>query len=385
MAETGIDKSEIWERIERVRAEARRAGWEGLIVIARSFYDRPANIAYLANHFPPFANTMFWGPWQGTGHALLILPLNDQPILFSDTTIRRDMVAIEDCRMTRNLVGGLIEGLSARALTKGRVGLIGDDIMPLAMFRELSTQLPELVLEPADHLLATMRMIKSKAEQRLMRQACAVCDEGYEAAFQTIRDGVSEKEVCAAGTAGALRAGADYVRYLRTHSGPFSAWGIRWPPAMDRVMRTGEHVCLDLIGTYWGMMFDVLRTTIVGRKATDAQKRQLEAALAATRAAIAAARPGVRAEDLVRVANGVIEESGFGKYARPFVGHGIGYEMDAPVLAIGDVTELRPGMALCIEPGINIPEVGGACVEEQILITDEEPEVLSCFEPRQWE
>ncbi|MGQ0568982.1 MAG: M24 family metallopeptidase, partial [Armatimonadota bacterium] len=104
------------------------------------------------------------------------------------------------------------------------------------------------------------------------------------------------------------------------------------------------------------------------------------------RAAIAAARPGVPAEDLVKAANKVIEDQGYGKYARPFIGHGIGYEtMEPPMLAMGDRTPLQPGMALCVEPGINIPEVGGACIEEEIIITDGAPEVISRFEPRQWE
>jgi Xaa-Pro dipeptidase len=192
--------------------------------------------------------------------------------------------------------------------------------------------------------------------------------------------------VCAAGIAGSMRAGADFIRYLRTHSGPYSAWGIRWPQAMDRVMHNGEMIALDLIGAYWGHQFDVLRSSVVGRKATDAQKKQLETALAATRAAIAAARPGATPADLVKAANSVIEDAGYGKWARPFIGHGIGYEtMEPPLLAAGDGTPLRPGMVICVEPGINIPDVGGACIEEEIIITDGEPEVISRFEPRQWE
>ncbi|MBI4278568.1 MAG: aminopeptidase P family protein [Armatimonadetes bacterium] len=384
-AEEGIGKAEVWQRIECVRAGAKARGFPGLVVIARSFYDRPGNIAYLTNHFPPFPTTQFWGPWQGIGHAVLILPLDGDPILYADVTVRRDLVAIDDCRITRNMTGAVIDGLKEKGLSAGRVGLVGDDIMPVTMYREVTATLPALTLAPADDLVTGMRMIKSPAEQRLMRKACAICDIGYGAAVPAVRDGARETDVCAAGVGASLAAGADYVRYLRTHSGPYSAWSIRWPQAMDRVMRTGEMVCLDLIGAYWGQMFDVLRTTVVGRKATDAQKRQLEAALAATRAAVAASRPGVVAEDLVRVANKVIEDAGFGKYARPFAGHGIGLEMDGPVIAMGDKTVLRPGMALCLEPGINIPDVGGASIEEQILVTDGDPEVLSKFETRLWE
>ncbi|MBI4277956.1 MAG: aminopeptidase P family protein [Armatimonadetes bacterium] len=386
MPEEGISKAEVWQRIEKVRAAARARNLKGLVVIARSFYDRPGNIGYLTNHFPPFPSGMFWGPVKGLGHAVLVLPLPGDPILYFDTTVRRDIVAIEDCRNTRNMTDALIQGLQEKGLSEGSVGLVGDDIMPVAMYREITQRLPGLTLEPSDDILTAIRTIKSASELRLMRKACAICDVGYEAAFPVIRDGARETEVCAAGIAGAMNAGADFIRYFRTHSGPYSAWGIRWPQAMDRVMRNGEHLCMDLIGAYWGHQFDVLRTTIVGRKATDAQKRQLETSLAATRAAVAAARPGAKAEDLVRAANTIIEDAGFSKHARPFIGHGIGYEtMEGPMLAMGDKTELRPGMVICVEPGINIPDVGGACIEEQIVITDGAPEVLSRFEPRQWE
>jgi Xaa-Pro aminopeptidase len=183
-----------------------------------------------------------------------------------------------------------------------------------------------------------------------------------------------------------MRAGADFVRYVRTYSGPHSAMGSRWPQATARQMALGEIVVLDIVGARWGQQFDVNRTFVVGRRATDQRKRQLDAALAATRAAVAAARSGVPAEALVVAANRVLEERGFGAYARPFVGHGIGYEtMEPPHLIPGDLTPLEPGMVLCIEPGIEIPGAEGARIEEEIIVTDGEPEVITQFDPQQWE
>ncbi len=382
----GIPQAEVLNRLSRLKTLARERGLAGLVAVARSFYDRPANVAYLSNHFPPFPTGMFWGEARGLGHAALIIPLDGEPVLFFDTTVRRDLVPIKDCRHARNFSRSISDALREKQLAAARVGLLGDDLMPVAMYREITQALPGLTLEPADDLLTSLRLIKSEREQQLMRRACAICDIGYTATFNAIRDGATEAAVCGAGIGAAMTAGADFIRYLRTHSGPYSAWGIRWPQAMDRVMRNGEMLALDLIGAYWGQQFDVLRSTVVGRKATEAQKKQMETALAATRAAVAAARPGVLAEDLVKAANHVIESQGFGKFARPFIGHGIGYEtMEPPLLAMGDRTPLRPGMVICVEPGINIPDVGGACIEEQILITDGAPEVLSRFEPRQWE
>lgn len=382
----GISHEEVLARLERLKAGARGRGLAGVVAVARSFYDRPANVAYLSNHFPPFPAGMFWGDARGLGHAALVIPLRGEPVLFYDTATRPDLVPFTDLRLARNLAGAIVGALREKHLAAARVGLIGDDLMPAAMYREITQSLPALMLEPADDLLTPIRLIKSPREQELLRAAAAVCDVGLAAAFAAVRDGANEREVCAAGTAAAIAAGADFVRYLRTHSGPYSAWGIRWPQAMDRAMRDGEMIALDLIGARWGHQFDVLRSGVVGRRATDAQKHQLETALAATRAVVAAARPGATPDGLVRAANALIEERGYGRYARAVIGHGIGCEtMEPPLLVAGDQTPLQPGMVLCVEPRIDIPEVGGACVEEEVIITDGEPEIISRFEPRQWE
>jgi Xaa-Pro aminopeptidase len=182
-----------------------------------------------------------------------------------------------------------------------------------------------------------------------------------------------------------MRAGADFVRYVRVYSGPLSAVGTRWPQATERRMAAGEFAVLDIVGAYWGHQFDVNRTFVVGRTPTDAQRRQLDATVEATQAAIDAARPGAPASALVRAANRVIEARGFGAYARPFIGHGIGYEtMEPPLLSIDDETPLQAGMVLCVEPGIEIPGEAGVRIEEEIIVTDGEPEVITRFSPRQW-
>ncbi len=217
-------------------------------------------------------------------------------------------------------------------------------------------------------------------------RAARVCDAGYEGTLPVIRGGAKETDVCAAGHAATMKAGADFVRYVRTYSGPYSAFGVRWPQATDRQMANGELLVTDIVGACWGQQFDVNRTFVVGRKATDERRRQLDAALEATRAAIAVARPGVPAQQLVITANRVIEDRGFGQHARPFIGHGIGYEtMEPPLLYMGDTTPLEPGMVLCVEPGIEIPGAEGVRIEEEIIVTEGEPELITRFDPRQWE
>jgi Xaa-Pro aminopeptidase len=397
MPEPGISQSEVLGRLERVKAEAASRGLQGLVAVARPFFERPANVAYLANHFPPFPTGMYWGEMRGMGHSILVVPLVGDPAMIVDTTFRRDLVPIADVRHARskhqpktsflpNFAEAIVDVLQEKNLASTRLGLIGDDIMPLRMHRDISERLPRLVFEPFDEPFGRMRMVKSQDELRLHRKAARISDQGYEGTVPMIRPGAKETDVCAAGYAATMRAGADFVRYVRTYSGPYSAIGVRWPQATDRQMADGELLVTDIVGAYWGQQFDVNRTFVVGRKPNDQKRRQLAAALDATRAAIAVARPGVPAEQLVIAANKVIEERGFGEYARPFIGHGIGYEtMEPPLLYMSDKTPLQAGMVLCVEPGIEIPGAEGVRIEEEIIVTDGEPELITRFDPKQWD
>jgi Xaa-Pro aminopeptidase len=39
--------------------------------------------------------------------------------------------------------------------------------------------------------------------------------------------------------------------------------------------------------------------------------------------------------------------------------------------------ELRPGMTIRIEPGVYIPGFGGVKIEDDVIVTADEPEVIS--------
>ncbi|HYO29143.1 MAG TPA: hypothetical protein VER37_01065, partial [Thermomicrobiales bacterium] len=66
-----IGAVEVQDRQERTRRLAAVAGFDALLVVGRSFYDRPGDLAYLSNHFPPFPSTVFSDGNRGTGHAFL--------------------------------------------------------------------------------------------------------------------------------------------------------------------------------------------------------------------------------------------------------------------------------------------------------------------------
>ncbi len=385
----GITQDEIRARIARLQAALRQRGLPALLAVGSSFYDRPGPVAYLTGHFPPFPNSVFSGPARGLGHALALVPADGEPTLLVDGRgYRRDLItALPDIRLDNDLVAALAGALRERGLATATVGLAGEDILPLALYRDLAAALPQLTLQRAEDLLHRLRSIKSPDEQRLLRRAAEIAGVGLRAVMDTIRPGATEQEVCAAGTAAALAAGADFVRYLRVHSGPWSGGGSRWPQATERVMQAGDVVVLDIIGAYRGYAFDVNRTTVVGGGAAlaDEDRRFLEAGHAATEAAVTATRAGATLGAVVEAGRRAVIDAGFPALAPSGAGHAIGLEtVEEPYLSAGGAEELRPGMVLCVEPSIAIPGRIGCAIEQEVIVTDGAPEVIIGFPTRLW-
>lgn len=382
----GISRDEFLARQARTRQLAQAAGYAGVMVIGRSFYDRPGALAYLTNHFPPFPATEFDEASRGLGHGVAILPVDGPTTLLVDGGFYRDdLVVADDVRVSPDLPMGTAAAFLDLGLAASQVGLVGEDILPLAFFGELLDQVPELDLCPDEGLVARQRLVKSPAEQALLRRAAEVAGIGLQAALEAMRPGVTERQVCAAGTAAALAAGADFVRYLRVHSGPWSAWPSRWPQATGRAIQAGDIVTLDIIGAYQGYGFDVLRTTVCGEPGSEA-RRLLEAALQATQRAMDAARAGASATAVHRAGCQALEEAGYGAHLPGSAGHGIGLEtVEAPLLRPGVATRLEPGMALCIEPGLFIRGQIGACIEQEVIVQESgPPEVITACKARWW-
>lgn len=385
MDNPAIPRTEFTERQRAVRERLAGEGLAALLVVGRSFYDRCGDLAYLSNHFPPFPASVFSESSRGLGHALLVVPATGDPTLVADGRAHRaDLVAVDDVRSGNDLAATTAAVLQERGLAEQRVGLAGSDIVPLRLYQDLRAACPRLDLVEANGIVAGLRQRKSPAERALLRRAAEIAGVGLEAAVAALRAGASEQEVCAAGTAAALAAGADFVRYLRVHSGPWSGWSSRWPPATERRLVAGDAVTLDIIGAFRGYGFDVLRSTAVGPPSPQ-HRRVLEAALAATEAAVAACRAGVPVAEVVRAALVPLERAGLVQYAPAFMGHGIGLEtVEEPFLVASNQARLEEGMVLCVEPSLRLPDALGASIEQEIVVRDGPPELLTTYPARLW-
>ena len=119
---TGASKEEIQKRISDSRDLMRAGELDVLLVIGRSFYDRMGSLTYLTNHFPPFPPGAFSETVRGMGHGVLVLPLEEEPLLFVDhRNYRREMVHVEKVQVEANISAGLVNQLE-RLGAAGRAG-----------------------------------------------------------------------------------------------------------------------------------------------------------------------------------------------------------------------------------------------------------------------
>jgi Xaa-Pro aminopeptidase len=258
----------------------------------------------------------------------------------------------------------------------GRIG-IEKDSLSLAQaeyLRGLSGEKSEFVDVRA--ITSELRAIKSDAEIACLRRAAEIASCVMERVQEAVRPGVREIEL------------SSWTEYLMGQEGaegasfePFFMSGENaWLPqrvSSQKVLAEGELALLDMGAIYDGYCSDITRTFAIGDISPE-QERIFRVARQAQRAAIEAVRPGVRACDVDAAARSVIEDAGFGDCFPHLTGHGIGVSThEAPIVDRGSDTILQPGMVLTVEPGIYLPGVGAARVEDMIVVTPSGCEVLT--------
>ena len=172
--------------------------------------------------------------------------------------------------------------------------------------------------------------------------------------------------------------------------------------ASERRLQFGDIVSLDVGVVFHGFIGDNARTVAVGGCDVLAQKL-IDVTERALYEGISSAIPGNRVVDISRSIQTYVESNGF-SVVREFVGHGVGRTMheDPQVPNFVDSKrseKLRPGMTIAIEPMVNAgrPQVEvlkdgwtvvtkdgmpSAHFEHTVLITESEPEILTCREKK---
>lgn len=248
-------------------------------------------------------------------------------------------------------------------------------VMRLAERAAVETAVPRARWHPLDPDARVLRQIKDDAEIHAVRAAAAIARTAAEAAVALATPGRTERDLAAACHTVLWDHGTHSPFGILVASGPRSAD----PHAVcgDRRLEAGDLVWVDVGAVVDGYCGDVTRTVAVGDPGPEL-RRVLEVTRRAQERAISAAGPGATAQSVDAAARAVIAEAGFAAHFPHRTGHGLGLDIhEAPFLVDGDEEPLQPGMCCTVEPGIYLPDRGGARLEDDLLITAGGAEVLT--------
>ena len=128
-----------------------------------------------------------------------------------------------------------------------------------------------------------------------------------------------------------------------------------------------------------GYNADCTRTFATGALPDELQAAY-EVCLEGQLAGLEAVRAGVTGVDADAAARDVIEAAGLGEKFGHGLGHGVGLEVhEAPRLSRESTDTLAAGNVVTVEPGIYLEGLGGIRIEDLVVVTDGEPEMLTSF------
>jgi Xaa-Pro aminopeptidase len=272
----------------------------------------------------------------------------------------RDWVDGQDpYRLVADALGGA-PGPVATAVTDSMPAL---HLLPLA---DVLGVVPVL----ATDVLRRLRMIKDAAEIDALRKAGAAIDRVHARVPEFLVPGRTEADVAADIARAIVEEGHSEVAFIIVGSGPNGADPHH--ECSDRVLQDGDVVVVDIGGPYDpGYNSDSTRTYSIGTPEPEVAQRY-SVLQEAQRAAVAAVRPGVTAEQVDAAARDVLAAAGLADAFVHRTGHGIGLSVhEEPYIVAGNDIPLQVGMAFSVEPGIYFPGQWGARIEDIVVVTED--------------
>ena len=270
------------------------------------------------------------------------------------------------------------EGLRAAGIASGALGI--EETVKFVFSSEVGSAAPQVRIVSGTPVTAGCRVIKDEHELALMRHASLVTLKAYEAAYQSLKEGMTQSDFARLVSQAHERLG--YSGSAGVQVGEYSA--LPHGSAKPQVVREGSILLIDGGCKVEGYSSDISRTFVLG-KPTDKMKQVFDLEHAAQTAALKAARPGVECQAVDAAARKVIVDGGYGpgyKYFTHRVGHGMGMDgHEWPYLVKGNTLPLAPGMTFSDEPGIYIPGEFGIRLEDDMYITETGAELFTAQSP----
>ena len=247
-------------------------------------------------------------------------------------------------------------------------------------------------------MLALMREIKDPREIQLIQRAIDITCESQKELMKKLDENFTEFIAESEIEYVFRKSGASGPGFPSIVGGAQNTCILHYVSNQDD-LKAGDLLVVDVGAEYQNYTADITRTMPVSGKFTEHQAQVYSIVLAAQKAGIEKCRKGNKFWDPHDAATETIQKGlkdlGIIKKAyesRKYFMHGTSHYLGLDVHDAGSYQPLRKGNVITVEPGIYIP-AGSDCdekwwnigirIEDDILITDGNPEILSDCVPRE--
>lgn len=265
-------------------------------------------------------------------------------------------------------LGRLIKKLNLR-----KIGICPDEVY-YGDYLKIKEECDAELVERAPYL-EELRKVKDEDELVLIRKACAISDESFEALLNFIRPGVTEIEIMNAMEFEFRKRGSEGCCFPTiVASGPNNGANCHATPS-KRQVKNGDMITIDFGAFYEGYCSDITRTVALGEPDPRMVKIYgiVKEAKAAARNVL---KDGVTLKEIDAAAVDIIKSYG---YTMPHgLGHSFGMDIhETPFISPRVDYAMNCNVVHTLEPGIYVPGVGGVRIEDDYLIQKNGAEQLT--------
>jgi Xaa-Pro aminopeptidase len=376
-----IEKAEFVQRIERIQEAVKKRGLDAMMVYGDEY--RKENLRYVSNFWPIFER------------ATCFIPRSGLPILAGAPEgqfYAREMSIWDDVRNVKEFAcvsvpeeidyplakfSSFSEILGEVLCGGSKLGVVGLWDIPGPIMERIKKSAPSLEIINASEIINELRIIKTPAEIACLREAGRQACIGYRKLLEFAVPGNTENMAAGAAEGAARMAGAEDINFTVFGAGKRAATIIG--RAAGKVIEDGDMVMAAMAVQYQGYVATVEYPFVAG-KATDGQKRFLNALFEAAEVQQGFLRDGVIAGEMVKAVKKVFQKHKLSEYDVYPPMHGIGLaEAESPYPDEKATYPMKAGM--CVNSDISLfghPD-GSNRIEEGFVITGKGPDSLTPF------
>lgn len=362
-----ISREELEERTRRLRGKMQDEGLDALVIYSDEY--RSGHATYLTSYKP--INVIEESPQ-------VVFLVEDLPptVLVGrlNAYAARDSIWMEDVRPIHKAAEYVPDVLRSLSQRGGRIGIIGDNLMPITFHDILRGAVPRAEIVPATHILTEMRQLKSEAELVLMEKAAEINDAVLREMLTKIRVGQTEIQVAAEADYLGRGMGVDLGSATVVMSGPNTRYPA-WRPG-NRIIERGDFVLVDFNPALSHYCNDG-GITILMPGARSEQIEALKRGHRIVKEIIPLIRPRTRASTIYDLILERLVPLGYQDNFAPYasgqrgVGHGVGLDVvEPPNLSSDSDYLLSPGMTLAIKLDLHDLIGGGYRIEVVVSVTE---------------